>query len=293
MCVTFHPKKKMIQNQDNKKIKIGFWGGPEYSVLTLEKLSQAGFDIAFIVTSLDKPQGRKLVLTPPPAKVWGLEHNIPVLQPTNLKGDDFKKILTEYQADVFVVMAFGKIIPLEILNLPKAGSLNIHPSLLPKFRGPSPIESALLADEKETGVSVMQMDQEMDHGPLLAVEKIIVRPWPPRADELGNILVGKGADLLISILPAWVNGSVLAIPQDHALATYTKKFEKEDGLIDLSADPYQNYLKIQAFHRSPSAYFFRDNKRIKITAASFVDGKLIIEKVIPEGKSEMLYSHFQ
>lgn len=272
------------------EIKIGFFGGPEYSVLTLEKLHQAGFKIAFVATSLDKPKGRNLIVTPPPAKVWALAHDIPVIQTTNLKEDTFKEGLIAHNCDVFVVMAYGKIIPGDILNIPKAKSLNIHPSLLPKFRGSCPIESAILADEMDTGVTIMRMDEEMDHGPIIASETVIVKPWPPRAEELGKVLVEKGADLLVSILPDWIAGKIPEVPQDHSQATYTKKIQKEDGLIDLFADPYVNFLKIQAYHRWPSAYFFKDGKRIKITRASFSDGKLIIERVIPEGKPEMKYT---
>lgn len=276
----------------NKNIKIGFFGGPEISLITLRKLHDAGFTISFIVTSLDRPQGRKLVLTPPPAKVWGLEHTIPVLQPTNLASEDFKKNLKEYNADVFVVMAFGRLIPEEILNLPKRKSLNIHPSLLPRFRGPCPIESAILADEKETGVTIMLMDKEMDHGPIVTQEKIAVEPWPPTAEELGTELVSAGSDILAQLLPDWVAGKTQTVEQDHLRATFTKKIIKEDGLIDLAGDPYKNYLKIQAYHEWPSAYFFINNKRVKITEASFRDGKLTIEKVIPEGKNEMPYETF-
>lgn len=276
--------------KQNKEIKIGFWGGPEISLITLNRLHSAGFAIPVIVTSLDQPRGRNLVITPPPAKVWGLEHNIPVIQPDNLKSGSFRSILKEYGCDVFVVMAYGKIIPDDILKIPKAGSVNIHPSLLPKFRGPSPIESAILADKKNTGVTIIKMDSEMDHGPIIAAENVTPEPWPPLAEDLGTILVAKGSDLLITILPDWINGKMKAQEQDHSEATYTKKFIKEDGLIDLSADPYKNFLKIQAFHRSPTAYFFIDEKRVKITKASFVDGKLVIEKVIPEGRSEMNYT---
>ncbi len=276
----------------NKNITIGFFGGPEYSVIVLEKLHQAGFTIAFVVTSLDKPKGRNLILTPPPAKVWALAHNIPVIQPTSLKLDSFPRALKDFPCDVYVVMAFGRIIPEEILTIPKHKSLNIHPSLLPKFRGPCPIESAILADEKETGVTVMRMDKEMDHGPIVALEKVIMNPWPPKATELGIALVEKGTDLLISILPDWIAGKITEVEQDHAQATYTKKITKEDGLINLTDDPYRNYLKIQAYAAWPTAYFFVNEKRVKITKASWTNGKLVIEKVIPEGRSEMDYAAY-
>jgi methionyl-tRNA formyltransferase len=302
-----------------KNIRIGFFGGPEYSVIVLEKLQKAGFDIACVVTSLDKPKGRNLVLTPPPAKVWSLANNIPVIQPTNLRGETFVGALKEYACDVFIVMAFGRIIPDEILNIPLHKSLNIHPSLLPKFRGPCPIESAILADEKETGVTIIRLDSEMDHGPIIAAEKIAFDlpitnsatnittnssvasslSWPPKAHDLGVALVEMGSDLLVKILPDWILGKIEEVEQDHSQATYTKKITKEDGLINLADDSYKNYLKIQAYHVWPSAYFFAIDKngkriRVKITKASYdsTTHKLIIEKVIPEGRGEMDYSAF-
>lgn len=273
----------------NKNIKIGFWGGPEYSVLTLLKLHAAGFTISFVATSTDQPKGRNLVLTPPPAKVWALEHNIPVLQPENLKDEAFVAQLASYDCDVFVVMAYGKIMPDSILSIPKGKSLNIHPSLLPKFRGPCPIESAILADEKETGVTIMLMDSDMDHGPIVEQKVVVMENWPPTAQELGEKLVNVGADLLVSLLPSWIEGKITPRDQDHSLATYTKKIKKEDGLIDIAGDHYQNYLKYKAYKGWPSVYFFKENIRVKITQASYTDGKFVIEKVVPEGKSEMDY----
>jgi methionyl-tRNA formyltransferase len=277
----------------NKNIKIGFFGTPEYAVMTLEKLKQAGFDIVFVVTMPDRPQGRKMIITPPPAKVWALANSVPVYQPEKLKDSTFAEDLNKHDCDVFVVIAYGKIIPDSILNIPKSKSLNIHGSLLPKLRGSCPIETAILNDEKNTGVTIIRMDAEMDHGPIVAQKEVIVEPWPPIADMLGNAIVNTGADLLVSVLPDWIAGKLTEKEQDHSLATYTTMIKKEDGLIDLNNDPYKNYLKIQAYNGWPSAFFFirKENKdiRIKITKASFKDGVLIIEKVIPEGKKEIDY----
>lgn len=278
-----------------QKIKIGFFGTPDYAVMTLDALNQAGFDIAFVVTMPDRHQGRKMLLTPPPAKVWAEQHKVPVLQPEKLRDLAFIESLKKYECDVFIVIAYGKIIPDEILNIPKAKSLNIHGSLLPKYRGACPIETAILDDQKNTGVTIIRMDSEMDHGPIVAMKEVIVDPWPPRAEVLGHEIVRVGSELLVSILPDWIAGKVPEIEQDHSQATYTKKIEKEDGLIDLNNDPYKNYLKIQAYHGWPSAFFFieKDGKkiRVKITEASFKNGNLVIEKVIPEGKSETDYSN--
>lgn len=282
---------------ENRKIKIGFFGTPQYAVTTLEKLKESGFEISFVLTMPDKPVGRKMIITPPPAKIWAQENNIKIYQPEKLRDDTLIKDLSNHNCDVFVVIAYGKIIPDQILNIPKAKSLNIHASLLPKLRGSCPIETAILNDEKNTGVSIIRMDSEMDHGPILAQKEVIVEPWPPIAEKLGDEIVKAGADLLISILPDWVqnigNGKIKEIPQKHDEATFTKKIEKEDGLIDFKDNPYKNFLKIQAYHGWPSAFFFieKENKkiRIKITKASYKDGNLIIEKVIPEGKTEISY----
>ena len=278
---------------NNKKIKIGFFGTPEYSVMTLEKLFQEGYDISFIVTMPDRPAGRKMIMTPPQAKVWGLAHNVSVYQPEKLRDEAFIEKLKSHNCDVFVVIAYGKIIPDSILNIPKAKSLNIHGSLLPKLRGSCPIETAILNDEKVTGVTIMRMDSEMDHGPIIAKKEVIVEPWPPIAQKLGEEIVKAGSDLLIQILPDWIEGKIKEEEQNHSLATYTKMINKEDGLIDLNDNPYNNYLKIQAYNGWPSAFFFieKDGKkiRVKITKASFADNKLIIEKVIPEGKKEIDY----
>ncbi len=280
-----------------KRIKIGFFGTPEYSVMTLEKLHQAGYEISFVVTMPDRPQGRKMVITPPPAKVWATEHNIPVYQPEKLRDPAFAETLRKHDCDVFVVIAYGKIIPDAILNIPKAKSINIHASLLPKLRGSCPIETAILNNEKVTGVTIMRMDAGMDHGPIIVQKEVIVEPWPPTADVLGKKIVEAGSELLVSMLPDWVNGKLSEIEQDHSLATYTKMIAKEDGLINLNDDPYKNYLKIQAYNGWPSAFFFINSKdkgskkiRVKITQAKYENGVLTIEKVIPEGRNEINYS---
>ncbi len=278
---------------NNKNIKIGFFGTPEYAVTTLDALHNAGFDIRFVVTMPDRPQGRKMIITAPPAKIWATEHSIPVIQPDSLKTSEIESQLKSYDCDVFVVIAYGKIIPDNILNIPKFKSLNIHGSLLPKLRGSCPIETAILEDQKHTGVTIIRMDKEMDHGPIVAMKEVIVEPWPPKADELGKEIVKTGSELLISIIPDWIDGKIKEIEQDHSQASFTKMIEKDDGLIDLNDDPYKNYLKVQAYHGWPSAFFYinKDDKRIrvKITQARFENGKLVIEKVIPEGKGEINY----
>jgi methionyl-tRNA formyltransferase len=282
---------------ENKKIKIGFFGTPEYSVITLNALKNAAeklnCEISFVVTQSDKPKGRKMILTPPPVKVWAQENGVIVYQPEKLRDPEFIENLKKHDCDIFVVIAYGKIIPEEILNIPKFKSLNIHGSLLPKLRGSCPIETAILNDEEVTGATIILMDKEMDHGPIVAMEETVVTPWPPTAQVLGKAIVETGSTLLINILPKWIAGEIKTIEQDHSQATFTRMIKKEDGLIDLAGDPYKNYLKIQAYNGWPSAFFFKEidgvQKRIKITQASFSDGKLTIEKVIPEGGKEINY----
>ncbi len=271
----------------NKDIKIGFFGTPDYAATTLQILKDAGYVISFVVTMPDRPRGRKMIMTPPEAKVWAMKNKVDVLQPEKLKDDELIATLKKYDCDVFVVIAYGKIIPESILNIPKFKSLNIHGSLLPKYRGSCPIETAILNDDRNTGVCIIQMDSEMDHGPIVASRNVSIENWPPTAQTLGNLIVKTGAELMTEILPDWISGKIKAVEQDHSQASFTKMIEKEDGQIDLNDDPYKNFLKIQAYNEWPSAFFFIDGKRIKITKASYVDGKLIIEKVIPEGKSEI------
>ena len=156
-----------------------FFGTPEFAMIILEELELKGLLPLLVVTAPDKPKGRKLVVTPSEVKLWAQAHDIPVLTPEKLKNEEFVAELSKQEWDLFVVAAYGKIIPKNILEMPKRGVLNVHPSLLPKFRGSSPIESAILSDEKFTGVTIMQLDEEMDHGPVLAQRERICTIWPP------------------------------------------------------------------------------------------------------------------
>ncbi len=282
------------------KPSIVYFGTSEFATYVLDELEQASLLPDLIVCTPDKPQGRKLVLTPPPVKLWAQERGIEVLQPESLRKGNIEELLTnkapEGKWDVFIVASYGKIIPDSILNIPTHKTLNVHPSLLPILRGPSPIESAMLQDLKHTGVSIMRLDAEMDHGPILTQEIYTVSEWPKR-EILELELAHRGGRLLSAILPQWINGDIKEIEQDHSKATYCKKIEKEEALLDLSADPYTNFRKIQAYSVWPRAYYFieKDGKktRVVITEAEFADNQLIIKKVIPEGKREMTYAEFQ
>jgi len=286
--------------------RIAFFGTPDIAVFVLDELSKAGIRPSLVITNPDRPVGRKMLLTPPSAKVWATEHDIKIFQPESLNNAGVMERLTKEKFDLFVVVAYGTIIPKALLVIPKYGTLNVHPSLLPRLRGPSPIRTAILNDMRETGVTVMLMDEEMDHGPIIADEKIEIAKdeWPMRGRELDERLSRAGGCLLVRVIPAWLGGRCVARAQNHADATFCKKITKADGELDLGADPmptgrqaYQNLLKIRAYDGWPGTFFFfeKDGKkvRIKITDAELApDGSLNILKVIPEGKKEMSYGDF-
>ncbi len=274
--------------------RIAFFGTPQFAVYVLDALKEKGVTPDLIVTAVDKPAGRNLVLTPPPAKLWAEENDVDLFQTEKLDGDMIE-ILKEGEYDLYIVAAFGFIIPKNILDIPKHGTLNVHPSLLPRLRGASPLQSAILEEDK-TGVSIMLLDEQMDHGPIVAQEKVEVTPWPPKASELEKLLGTKGGELLAEAIPDWTAGTIEAKEQDHESATYTQKIKKSDGLIDLADGAEKNFRKIQAYSTWPRAHFFVEKNgkqmRIVITEAHLDEGVLVIDRVIPEGKKEMDYSVF-
>src|SRR3989338_2859426 len=295
MCMT---KKKVNSEQravNSKTIRFVFFGTPELATVVLDELASADLVPSAIVTAPDEKKGRGLKLSPPPVKIWALEHTIPVFQPERLDSHILENVRM-FKADVFVVVAYGKILPKEILESPKKGILNVHPSLLPRLRGASPIRSAILNDEKKTGVSVILLDEEMDHGPIVAQKPATVPDWPPRAHGLEHHLMHEGGKLLAQILPLWVSGQIEAREQNHDIATYCEKIEKSDGLLDLAADPYKNLLKIRAYEGWPGtfAYFERAGKKIRvgIVDAHLEGDDLVLDTVKPEGKKEMPYADF-
>ena len=246
-------------------IKIIFFGTPEFAKIVLGKIiktpsfkdKKAGhwkFEILAAVTAPDKPVGRKRIPTPPPVKVLAQENNIPVLQPTDLTDQKFARQLKSFSPDLIVVAAYGKIIPKNILDIPKFGSLNIHPSLLPKYRGASPIQSAILNGDKETGVTIMLMDEKMDHGDIISKFQ-----FPISNDDTYEFLSKKmaelGAGLLIKTIPDYVAGKIKPIGQEHDKATYCKIIKKNDGKIDWSKSAQEIYNQWRAFYPWPGVFF--------------------------------------
>ncbi len=279
---------------NGKEIKIAFFGTPKVAVRALEELKNAGILPDLVVTAPDKPRGRKMMTAPPPAKVWALENGVRVEQPEKLS--DIAGKLKSGGYDLFAVAAYGKIIPKEILEIPKHGTLNVHPSLLPRLRGASPIQSAILRGEK-TGVTIMLMDEQMDHGPILAqrvLENTKHGAQTPNIyyEELEEKLAGMGGKLLAEVIPKWIAGEITPEEQEHAKATYCGKITKEDGLIKPDDSPETVVRKVRAFTPWPGAYFFAGGKRIIVTEAETENGALAIKRVKPEGKKEMPLADF-
>jgi methionyl-tRNA formyltransferase len=270
--------------------RIVFFGTPRFAVTILDELKNAGIVPSLIVTAPDRPAGRGLVLTPPPVKDWALLNNLDFVQPSKLSTLNSElDVVLNSEWDLFIVAAYGKILPQSVLDVPAHGTLNVHPSLLPKFRGASPIESQILADERTVGVSIMELDHEMDHGPILAQASITLDQWPVRARDLEELLATEGGALLAESIPPYMSGELVPTAQDHELATFTKKIEKADGELDLTADGYQNYLKYCAYDEWPGSFFFQDGKRIKIVSAELRSGQFVPMRVVPEGKPERDY----
>lgn len=275
-----------------KNVRFAFFGTSHIAVMVLDALAAEGFTPGLIVTLPEKKKGRGLEEKKTDVAAWADSHAIPLAY----EWADFEKSAPAGGWDVAIVVDYGKILPRTILGIPRHGFLNMHPSLLPRFRGPSPMRSAILHDERETGVTMIRVDEEMDHGPIIAQKKIALKEWPLRNSELENILVPEGGALLARILPEYVSGDITPREQNHDIATYSEKFTKEDGLLDLSDDPYKNLLKIRAFEKWPGthAFFARAGKtiRVAILDADIINGKLYIHTVKPEGKNEMRYEEF-
>jgi len=287
---TVHNNKPPMQHKN-----IAFFGTPHLAVYMLEEMEKEGILPSVVVCAPDRPAGRKMQLTPPPVKVWAEERDIPVLQPETLKTPEDAPALYNSEWDVFIVAAYNIIIPKTLLYLPKHNTINIHPSLLPKLRGPSPIRSAILEDAREhVGVSIIELDEKIDHGALLAQAQVELPEWPVLGNTLDELLFREGGRLLGEALPLWLQGELQPDPQDDTAATYTKKFEKADGEIDLTADDTENYRKYCAMDGWPGTFFFDKNgKRVKITAAHMEGEAFVIEAVIPEGKKEVAWNTYK
>lgn len=273
---------------------FAFFGTPKFAVDVLDALESHGLFPALVVTAPDKPRGRGLEMSPSPAKKWAMDRGIDVATPATLRDEGFLAELANTDWDVFVVAAYAKLIPPKVLAMPRRGVLNVHPSLLPKFRGPSPALSAILHDERTTGVTIMRMNEKMDEGDIVAQGRIELEEeaWPPKGSEFEELLATEGGNLLAEVLPSWIAGGIESEPQDHTKATFSRKFTDEDARINPEG-AREELLKVRAFDKGLRAYFLdAKGKRVIVTDAALEDGKLSIRTVLPEGKKEMPYEDY-
>jgi len=268
--------------------KFVFFGTPGVASDTLALLIEHGFTPVLVVTALDAPRGRGLVMTPSPTKTLALANDIPVITPEKLDAETIAAIRA-YECDYALVVAYGKIFTEELIAAFPKGVLNVHYSLLPKYRGATPLESALLAGENEIGVTIQKMTKELDAGDIIAQESIPIAP-NETARELRPRLIEMGAHLLVENLPVYLAGDIMPVQQSASQATFAHKLKKEDGLLDLNTIAEENWNKYRAYADSIGTYFVKDGKRMKITSAEFAKGEFRVLRVIPEGKNEMAYN---
>ena len=258
-------------------MRIVFMGTPAYVLPVLEALLSLDFQVAGVYTQPDRPSGRGRISEPPPVKSFALEHGIRVFQPVSLRGAGVQGELASLSPDVIVVAAYGKILPPEVLNIPSYGCVNVHPSLLPKYRGPSPVATAILEGEAHTGATIMLLNEGMDTGPILACRQVPIESGIATTESLTPLLLGVGADLLVEVLPRWLNGEITPQPQDDSLVTTTRKLEKSDGEVrwELSAGEIERRLR--AFTPWPGLFTYWQGKLLKILSA-----RPLIEEVLGE-----------
>ena len=244
-------------------------GTPQFSVPGLQALHHNGYEIALVVTQPDRPKGRGRRITPSPVKQTARDLGYPVIQPSSIKTPDFADQIKSLKPDFQVVIAYGKILPENVLALPRIGTINIHASLLPKLRGAAPIQWAVINGEAETGVCSMLMDKGMDTGDVLLTAKEAIEPGDT-AGTLHDRLAVNGARVLIDTLKAFADKTIQPLPQDHSLATYAPMLTKDDGLINWnqSAKSLENFIR--GVTPWPGAYTFWGDKRLKIFSADAI-----------------------
>ena len=271
---------------NKKDINFVYFGTPEFSTIVLDELKSAGYTPSLIVTAPDKPVGRKHIMTPPPVKIWANEHAIECWQPEHPR--DIIDTLEQRNDELYIVASYGYIVSQKLLDIPKYGVLNVHTSLLPKYRGASPIESAILNGDTETGSTIMKMTLGMDEGPIITQSRFPLEPDITKP-ELFHMLARDGGKLLAGILPEYVNGMCTPIEQNHDEASYCGKIKKADGDITHDDDITRD-RKYRAYYGWPGVFIMDEDIRLKITKARFENGNFIIERIIPAGKKEMDYS---
>ena len=250
-------------------MKIVYMGTPDFAVGALEAIIEAGHEVVGVVTQPDKPKGRSGQMQFPPVKECAVKYDIPVFQPVKIKAPEAVEELKKFEADIFVVAAFGQMLSEEILNMPKYGCVNIHASLLPKYRGAAPINQVIIDGEKETGVTIQQMALGCDTGDILTT-KVVEIDRKETAESLFDKLSVAGAELIVETLPKIAAGEITPIPQDESKATHVRKMDKSFGEIDWRKSAVEIERLIRGLNSWPSAYTYYQGKSVKLWEADVV-----------------------
>lgn len=298
-------------------MRILFMGTPDFALPTLRALCESGHDVVGAVTQPDKPKGRGHRLTPPPIKVYAMEQNIPVYQPLTLKGEEFAALLTELDPEMIVVVAYGKILPQNVLDYPKYGCVNVHGSLLPEYRGAAPMQRAIIDGKKVTGITTMLMAAGLDTGDMLLRAEVEIGD-NDNFEDIHDRLSECGADLLIKTVEGLERGEIVPEAQDDSLSTYAAKIEKSDCLLDFSKDATVLHDLIRGLSPIPLTFTHTpDGKLLKIVESRIIDAEKVSDKpcgavisvgedirvacgkgilslltVVPEGKGRMSAADF-
>jgi len=288
--------------------RIIFFGTPVFGQIVLRKLSDDNFNVVAVVTQPDRPVGRDQKLTPSPVKTFAKENKIKIFSPAD-KGElsTINRKLAKLKPTLFVVASYGMIVPSETLLIPEKGALNVHPSLLPKYRGASPIQAAILNGDTETGVTIMLMDEQMDHGPIVSQEKIALGPAETTATAMAK-LAQVGGKILVRTIPVYLEGKLNPRPQDHTQATYTKLVKKDNGRVNWQDNNIQVERMARAYNPWPGVWTTvgemaeqldrelknprHQNLRLKILQAHLENGTLSLDAVQVEGKKPITFSDF-
>jgi len=237
----------------SESIRIIYAGTPDFAVAPLQALIDAGYKVVAVYTQPDRPAGRGREPRPSPVKQKALQHNIPVYQPETLKSEQDQKVLGELKPDLMVVTAYGLLLPQAVLDIPRLGCINIHASLLPRWRGAAPIQRAILAGDDKTGITIMQMDRGLDTGDMLAVQECAIHEGET-GSSLHDRLMVMGAETLMAMLPDFVRGKTPAQKQDDALATYASKLSKQEASIEWSLSAVEINRAVHAYNAWPVAF---------------------------------------
>ena len=257
-------------------MKIVFMGTPGFAVNSLNALVCAGHEIVGVVTQPDKPVGRKRIITKSPVKMYAEAKGIAVYQPRRIRDADAVAYISEWEPDLIVTAAYGQILPLELLEMPLLGAINVHASLLPKYRGAAPINRAIIDGEKVTGITIMYMTEQMDAGDIILQKEVEIGSTIT-AGELTDLLSEIGAELLVDAVALIAGGEVRAVKQDELLVTYAPMIKREDELIDFARSSEAIANQIRGLNPTPNAYTYRDDTVFKVISAEANNGKVVAE----------------